>query len=172
MAIFGPRSPRDAEVRDAKARSGIKVPCKLLRLHVLPFLQVFGAPFSLCWAHLRWASAHVRLLWYLGRTSSVEWFWVAGASILAGIFFHFSSCLWWIQWFVAFYDEKKIVFGHFIRFCPFKSLMAFYHERAAFYHEKRPFLAILSDFGVFSHLWLRKSNRWLRITVKRVKTGF
>ena len=32
--------------------------------------------------------------------------------------------------------------------------MAFYHQRAAFYHGKRPFLAILSDFGDSSHLWL------------------
>ena len=49
--------------------------------------------------------------------------------------------------------------------------MAFYHERAAFYYEKRLIFAVLSDLGNSSRLWLRKTNRWLRITVKRVKTG-
>ena len=43
---------------------------------------------------------------------------------------------------------------HIISFFNTVSFLAFYHERAAFYHEKRPFLAILSDFGIFSHLWL------------------
>ena len=34
-------------------------------------------------------------------------------------FFHFSSIFWSFQSFVAFYHEKKTVFGHFIRFWPF-----------------------------------------------------
>jgi len=45
--------------------------------------------------------------------------------------------------------------------------VAFYHERAAFYHEKRPFLAISSDLGIFSHLWFFLMNGWLFITKKR-----
>ena len=44
-------------------------------------------------------------------------------------------------------NKKKRFLGHFINFRYFQSFVAFYHE-------KRPFLALLSDFGVFSHLWI------------------
>ena len=45
--------------------------------------------------------------------------------------------------------------------------MVFYQERAAFDHEKkRLFLIILSDLGIFNHLWLFNMNGRLFITKK------
>jgi len=50
--------------------------------------------------------------------------------------------------------------------------VAFYHERVGFYHEKRPFLAILSDCGLFSNLWLFIMNGRLFITKKKTVLVF
>jgi len=42
----------------------------------------------------------------------------------------------------------------------------------AFYHAKRPFLAILSDSGLFSHLWLFIMNGRLFSMKKRLFSHF
>jgi hypothetical protein len=68
---------------------------------------------------------------------------------------------------VAFYHEKRPFLVILSDFGLFSHLWLFYHEWAAFYHEKRPFLAILSDLGIFSHLWLFIMNGRLFITKKK-----
>ena len=59
-----------------------------------------------------------------------------------------------------FFSDSGIFFIFRVFFGSFQSVLAFYHA-------KRPFLAILSDSGLFSHLWLFIMNGRLRNMKKR-----
>ena len=109
-------------------------------------------------------SGHGQNLVFLSfQGHNVDFFDISRRSVYVLVRSLRSLSRWWC---CAFFKEISVFFGFWYFFFIFRVFLCHFGPCGFFFMKKRLFLVILSDLGIFSHLWLFNMNGRLFITKK------